>query len=238
MTALRLVVFDCDGTLVDSQHAILAAMSQAFLAAGVPQPEPGAVRRMIGLPLEEVVRGLLPEPRRALEPVVTAAYKEAFFTLRHRPDHVEPLFPGLDRVLDRLEAAGAVLAIATGKARRGLLATLERHGLERRFATLHTADDGPGKPAPDMVLAAMRASGAAPAGTVMVGDTTFDVQMARAAGVDAIAVGWGYHPGPALVAAGAVALADDADALIGAIARRWARADTGTGAGAGNAPRL
>ena len=108
--------------------------------------------------------------------------------------------------MEVLEAAGWVLGVATGKSRRGLLMTLETHRLTDRFQTLQTADSGPGKPNPDMLLNAMREIGAGPDATVMIGDTTFDMEMAKRAGTMALGVSWGYHPVKHLYSAGAQAV--------------------------------
>jgi phosphoglycolate phosphatase len=204
-TPPRLVLFDCDGTLVDSQHHIIAAMRQAFAAFALPEPAADDVRRLVGLPLDVSVRRLL-EAGAANADGVVAAYREAAFAMRHQPDHDEPLFPGLREVLDHLEADGYLLGIATGKARRGLDATLSMHGLVDRFVTLQTADIAHGKPDPDMVLRAMRETGATPASTLVVGDTTFDILMARNAGARSVGVAWGYHDPAELLQAGAQAV--------------------------------
>ena len=214
-----LAVFDCDGTLVDSQHAILACMTAAFVGDGLAAPDAEAVRRVIGLPLAQCMARLAPEEPEPRQARLTEAYKHAFFALRQRPDHHEPMFDGAVAALDALEADGYLLGIATGKARRGLLAVLERHGLAHRFETLQTADSGPGKPDPTMLRRAMAETGAAAADTVMVGDTTFDMLMAHSAGVHAIGVGWGYHPAAELIAAGADALVNRFDELPGMISR-------------------
>jgi phosphoglycolate phosphatase len=200
----RLVIFDCDGTLVDSQHHIVSAMHSAFAANGLAPPEAESVRRTVGLPLEVAIeRLLLPLGSRALEPVV-AAYKTAAIAQRLEPDHHEPLFPGLLGALDRLDQAGFLLGVATGKARRGLNFTLTTHGLSDRFVTLQTCDVvAAGKPAPDMVLQAMAETGAVPASTIVVGDTTYDMEMARNAGVAAVGVAWGYHDESILLETGA-----------------------------------
>jgi phosphoglycolate phosphatase len=203
---IRLAVFDCDGTLVDSQHAIIEAMNAAFAAEGLPPPLPDAVRRVIGLPLLECATRLAPYAAPARCERLSEAYKAAFFAQRQRPDHHEPLFDGVLAALDAIEAAGWQLGIATGKAKRGLLAVLERHGLEKRFVTLQCGDMGPGKPHPAMLERAMAETGAAVADTVMIGDTTFDMLMARSARVHALGVEWGYHPPEELLGAGAHAL--------------------------------
>ncbi|MTJ81607.1 MAG: HAD-IA family hydrolase [Telmatospirillum sp.] len=204
MTAsLRLAVFDVDGTLIDSQHNIVAAMTLAYQANGLPVPGPDAIRHIIGLSLPEAVSTLSPELEPERHGAITQGYKDAFFALRSRPGHTEPLFPGVLASLDRLESDGWLLGIATGKSRRGLDAMLERHGLTGRFVTRQTADGNPGKPHPAMVLRAMDEAGAEPGATVMIGDTTYDMQMGRAAGACAAGVAWGYHSTADLWTAGA-----------------------------------
>lgn len=206
---LRLVVFDCDGTLVDSQHTIIAAMTAAWHAHGLRPQAPDAVRRVVGLPLEVAIARLAPAQPGDRVQRLGDAYRDAFFELQARPDHHEPLYPGVREVLGRLEAAGALMGVATGKGRRGLAATLDRHGLTRHFATLQTSDRARGKPDPDMLLRAMEETGVRPAHTVMVGDTVYDMQMAANARVDAVGVSWGYHEPGELAAAGAVAIVDN-----------------------------
>jgi phosphoglycolate phosphatase len=216
---LRLAVFDCDGTLVDSQHVIVTCMHAAFSGEGIVPPTPEAVRRVIGLPLTECMARLSPREEAARHLRLTEAYKDHFFTLRQKPDHREPLFDGALAALEALEAEGWVLGVATGKARRGLLAVLEQHGLETRFATLQTADVGPGKPHPAMLERAMAEVGVAPSDTVMIGDTSFDMLMARSAGASAIGVSWGYHPVAELEAAGAHSIVGHFNELPAAMAR-------------------
>jgi phosphoglycolate phosphatase len=205
-TGPRLAVFDLDGTLVDSQHVIGACMNAAFTASGLPAPPQAEVRRVIGLPLVECMARLAPGQSPARHAALTESYREAFFRQRQLPDHEEPLFDGARQALDAIAASGYLLGIATGKARRGLLAVLDRHGLTSRFITLQTADSGPGKPHPEMLHRAMADTGAAPAATVMIGDTSFDMAMARAAGVRAVGVAWGYHASGELLGAGAHAI--------------------------------
>lgn len=204
----RLAVFDCDGTLVDSQHVIVACMNDAFAGESLTAPPPEAVRSVIGLQLEECFVRLAPDhdlPRRTR---LADGYKAAFFARRQKPDHHEPLFDGAVAALDEIEAAGWLLGVATGKALRGLLAVLESHSLRGRFVTLQTADIGPGKPHPAMLHRALEETGAAAADAVMIGDTTYDMAMACSAGVRAIGVSWGYHPTTDLRAAGAHSVVD------------------------------
>lgn len=200
---LRLVVFDCDGTLVDSQHGIVAAAESAWRSQGLPLPDPAAVREMVGLNLDEAIARLQPDADVVLVTRLVEAYKRAFFELRAHPDHEEPLYPGIRELLDALARPQVLLGVATGKHMRGLKATLERHRLTNRFVTLQTPDTCRGKPHPQMIERALSETGVPAAATYVVGDTTFDMQMAYNAAVAGIGVGWGYHATAALVAAGA-----------------------------------
>jgi phosphoglycolate phosphatase len=198
-----LVVFDCDGTLVDAQAGIVQAVVEAFGAAGLPAPGSEAIRRGVGLSLKAAFERLLPEADPGLVERLADLYRDAFVALRQRPEFTEPLYSGTVDMLDRLAEQGYVLGVATGKGRRGLRHSLERHGLLDRFTVLQTADDAAGKPAPDMLLNAMAATGIGRGRTLMVGDTTFDILMAEAARVASVGVSWGYHAPAELMAAGA-----------------------------------
>ena len=217
---IRLVLFDCDGTLVDSQHAIVAAMEAAWLQEGLVPPEPHLVRRVVGLSLVEAVAGLLPEGDSACHERLAEHYKEAFATDRRAGRHVEPLFAGMRAVLEALERAGVTMGVATGKSMRGLAGVLHRHDLGGFFATLQTADIGPGKPDPDMIFRALAETGGTAAATVMIGDTVYDIEMARRAGTASIGVSWGYHEPEELIEAGADIVVDKAEDLLAAILAR------------------
>ncbi len=217
----RLAVFDCDGTLVDSQHNIAAAMTTAFRAHGLAAPDPAAVRNVVGLHLSEAICRLLPEARVNIAQAVCQSYIDAFRVLRDRHDHEEPLYPGVVAALDKLEHSNTILAIATGKSRRGLEVTLDRHGLRDRFVVLKTADDGPGKPDPRILIDAIAEAGSAPDQTVMIGDTVYDVAMARSAKAYAVGVSWGYHSPHDLQAAGAHHVASDFGELPAILGRFW-----------------
>lgn len=188
-----LAVFDVDGTLIDSQHNIVAAVTEAWRHFGLPIPKPEAIRRVIGLSLPEAIGQLMPGTRPEEHRRVAEMYKEIFVARRQQPRHEEPLFPGVLETLKRLAEQNVLLGIATGKSRRGLDAVLDRHGLNDHFMTLQTADTGPGKPHPDMLLRAIREAKARPERTVMIGDTTYDMKMAVRAGAIGVGVGWGYH---------------------------------------------
>ncbi len=211
--ALRLAVFDLDGTLVDSVHMIVAAMTDGFAALDLPAPDPAKVRRIIGLPLEIAISRLEPSLDPAACGHVAESYKGAFAALRAAGEGGEALFPDVARTLAALDAAGWLLAIATSKSMRGLTATLANFGLAHHFVTLRTADHGPAKPAPDMLLSALHETGVDAGDAIMIGDTTYDMEMARAARVAAIGVGWGYHPVEDLRATGAAAIAPSMSAL-------------------------
>lgn len=208
MARLRLAVFDCDGTLVDSQHMIVAAMVEAFAGQRMPAPDPRLVRRVVGLSLPEAVARLLPEADPALVLSLSDQYKAAFRRLREGGGR-EPLYKGAREAVEILVDRGYILGIATGKSRRGLHAALAHHKLTSFFSTLQTADDAPGKPHPAMLEQAMAAAGADPRETIMIGDTTFDMIMARAARTAAVGVSWGYHEAAELKGEGAAAVVDD-----------------------------
>lgn len=212
---IKLCVFDCDGTLVDSQDSIVRSMQAAFQACGLAVPDAREIRRVVGLPLATAAQILAPEGTDgAMAENLADAYRDTFSDLRRNGQIDDPLFPGVHDVVDALDAAGWLLGVATGKGRRGLDLTLDRHGLKDRFVTLQTADSAPGKPAPGMLLNAMADAGADPRNTVMIGDTTFDVEMSNNAGVLAIGVAWGYHEAAELAAAGARRVIPCFEALV------------------------
>jgi phosphoglycolate phosphatase len=201
---LKLVIFDCDGTLVDGQHLIVTAMTQAYRAHGLPVPGRDAMLSIVGLSLIEAFTAL--GNGAAQFPVESLAerYRLAFHELREGGAAVEPLYPGARDAIEALAAREDVaLGIATGKSQRGVRLVLGHHGLLDRFITIQTADDAPSKPDPGMVIAAMRAAGVTPRNTVVVGDTVYDIAMAHAAGASAIGVSWGYHARDSLSRSGA-----------------------------------
>lgn len=205
----RLAVFDCDGTLVDGQAHVCDTMEQAFVDAGLEVPDRNEIRRSVGLSLPVALRHLVPGIDDALNAQLVTAYKEGFFARRQRGAIHEPLYDGMRELLTSLSQAGWLLAVATGKSDRGLKACLEQHGLVDMFISLQTSDRHPSKPHTQMLEAALFEAGVGADEAVMIGDTTFDILMARDAGVRAMGVAWGYHAPEELTQAGAEAVAAD-----------------------------
>ena len=201
--APRLVVFDCDGTLVDSQHIVVEGMRRAFRDRGLATPTPEAVRRIIGLSLAEAVAVLHPDGGAEEHATLVRELRGVFAESRRNPNSQAALYPGAAEAIEALGEAGCLLGVATGMSRRGLVATLDRFALRDRFVTLQSADDAPSKPHPGMLRNAMAEAGVGPEETVLVGDTTFDMEMAVNAGATPIGVSWGYHGVDELGSAGA-----------------------------------
>ncbi|MBD2842585.1 HAD-IA family hydrolase [Erythrobacter rubeus] len=201
--SVKLAVFDCDGTLVDGQADVCWAMERAFARADLPAPDSNEVRRMVGLSLGVAVRELAPDLDERKARDVVEFYKSSFRARREEGLLDEPLYDGIAELLHALRDDGWSLAVATGKSDRGLTACLAGHGLTDLFVSLQTADRHPSKPHPAMLEAALFEAGAQPGDAVMIGDTSFDMQMAKAANVRALGVTWGYHPPEELQATGA-----------------------------------
>lgn len=213
---MRLVVFDVDGTLVDSQAHILAAMEAAFATLDLPVPNRAACLAIVGLSLPEAMAQLAPGLGATDRSGLVAAYKDSFAGLR--ADTLSPLYPGAATVLYELAMRDdIVLGLATGKSRRGLDHVIAAHGWGEWFQTVQVADDHPSKPHPSMLQACLRETGIAPEQAVMVGDTEFDMEMACAAGIHGLGVAWGYHPAARL---GSRVIADFAE-LEGALNMIW-----------------
>lgn len=209
----RLIVFDCDGTLVDSQATILKVMRETCQAFGIVPPSDHEVRRTVGLTLEVAMQSLWPEKNEKWHKEMADAYRAHFREHRTHDQVKEELFAGIEDLLISLKAPALFLGVATGKEMRGLDITLNRHGLYHHFHTFQTADKCHSKPHPDMLLKAMAETDCRPEETVMIGDTSFDMQMARSANVTAIGVSWGYHELPDLHQAGAHAIIHQAHEL-------------------------
>lgn len=214
---MDLVIFDLDGTLIDSQAIILGAQYETFARCGRSHPGREAGLGVVGLTLDIALMRLagLAEP----DDVLTETYRQVFNGMRQQaesdPALAEPLFPGVVELLAGLsQRPQTLLGIATGKSRRGADYIVVRHGWESLFTTIQTADDAISKPHPEMILRAMAETGATPQRTLMVGDSSFDMEMAVAAGVTPVAVSWGFQPVAALRAAGARHVIEDCAELI------------------------
>ena len=217
---MRLIVFDMDGTLIDTQALISEHMGAAFASLELVPPTPAEVRQIIGLSLPVAVGQLAGTSDINLIEGIVGQYKSFYkASLEHDVDR-EPLYPGAREALDRLkQQKGTVLGIATGKGLTGVARILGNHGIDGHFVTLQTPDHNPSKPHPGMLLSAMADTGAAPHQTVMVGDTVYDMELVRSAGVRAIGVSWGYHEAAELLKAGAGTLIHDYAELDAAIER-------------------
>jgi len=208
----RLIVFDWDGTLVDSTQLIASSIRAACRDLGLPVPSPASARHVIGLGLEDALRLVAPA-------LPLARYGELALRYRHHfvlRDAEIPLFPGVRPMLQELEDGGALLAIATGKSRRGLDRALEQQAIGRHFVASRCADEGFAKPHPGMLEHLLERAGAGRDETLMIGDTTHDLEMARNAGVGAVAVSYGAHPREALERHAPLAIVDSPQAL-----REW-----------------
>jgi len=204
----KLAVFDVDGTLVDSRRSIAEAMAMAFGALGLTAPGYDDTRRIVGLSLKPAIATLAPDLPEGDYARLADAYKEAFIANR-AAGLAEPLYNGARDLVARLREEGWRLGVATGKARRGVDFFLQAHGFSDAFDAAFCADDGPGKPDPHMLRCVIAAVGADPAHTIMIGDTSFDMAMARAAGCTAQGVAWGFHTADEIRAGGAHHVAHD-----------------------------
>jgi phosphoglycolate phosphatase len=221
MTETHLIVFDVDGTLIDSQHLIVAAMETAFAGLDLAPPPRAEILGIVGLSLPAAAAALAPHLPAADLGRLEAGYRAEFMAQRERggAEAHAPLYPGARAALERLASDPTVqLGVATGKARRGLDHVLDSLGLEDFFVTTQTADEHPSKPHPSMLETALLETGLPAARAVMVGDTDFDILMGKAAGFATIGVAWGYHPRARLEAAGADRVIEDFGALDAALA--------------------
>lgn len=185
----ELVVFDWDGTLMDSTTLIAWCIREACRDLGLEVPAESDARYVIGLGLRDSLDHVAPSLDEAGRARLAARYRDLYLAREHEA----PLYPGVPELLADLKGRGRRLAVATGKARRGLERALDATGLRSWFDATRCADEGFAKPHPDMLLALLERTGVAPGRTVMIGDTTHDLELAANAGVDAVAVLYGAH---------------------------------------------
>ena len=186
-----LLIFDWDGTLMDSEAKIVRCFQLAAQDAGAEYPGDNAIRDIIGLGLSEAMQTLYPNEDQTLHNAVVEAYREHFL---YRDQTEMPLFPGVAQGLSALVQSGYQLAVATGKARRGLERVLKDSPLENLFHATRCADETRSKPHPMMIEEIIRETGARRERAIMVGDSVFDLEMARNAGIDSLAVSYGVQP--------------------------------------------
>ncbi|MDI6026059.1 HAD-IA family hydrolase [Corticibacterium sp. UT-5YL-CI-8] len=204
---MKLVLFDCDGTLVDSAGIIHDCMVSTFREAGLREPELAETKGIIGLTLNLAIARLLDRELDAEIEQLTARYKHHFQAHRLLPGFHEPLYDGIAALLESIARRDDLLVgMVTGKSRRGVESVFATHGFGNQFIAVRTADDCPSKPHPAMVLECCAEAGIDPASTIVVGDAIYDMQMARSAGAKALGVAWGYHHAEGLTAAGAHAI--------------------------------
>jgi phosphoglycolate phosphatase len=204
-----LIVFDWDGTLMDSAAAIVAAIQAASRDLALPVPDESQSRHVIGLGLVDALTYLFPELDASGYEDVADRYRYHYLAR----DHDILLFDGAREMLEELSGAGLLLAVATGKSRHGLARALEAVGLSTFFHATRCADETFSKPHPAMLLELMHELGALPENTLMVGDTVHDLEMARNAGVSPVAVTYGAHPRESLVARAPLCCFDTLPAL-------------------------
>jgi phosphoglycolate phosphatase len=212
----RLLVFDWDGTLADSTAIIAGALQQACREMGEPIPNEESARHVIGLGLADAMRHVAPSLSPERYGDLAARYRQNYFAR----DPEIPLFDGVREMLDELDAAGFLLAVATGKTRAGLAHAMARQEIAHMFAATRCADESAPKPSPEMLLHLMELLGADPGETLMIGDTTHDLILAKQAGVSAIAVTYGAHPTIELTRGSPLAIVDSVEEL-----RAWLHAN-------------
>lgn len=198
----ELLIFDWDGTLMDSAGVIVHSIQAACADLGWPVPTREAASHIIGLGLKEAVASLFPDLPALEHPRLVERYRHHFLSR----DHAIPLFDGARELIEEMHARGHTLAVATGKARHGLARAFEHTGLGGYFQATRTADVTFSKPHPAMILELLDELMVAPGQALMIGDTSHDLEMARNAGVASLAAGYGAHPGESLVAFGPLAV--------------------------------
>jgi phosphoglycolate phosphatase len=215
---LRLVVFDLDGTLIDSEALIVESVTNAFKSVNEVVPDEGSIRAISGITARDAMAILAPHATPERIEQITASYRSQY--LSGAGLQREPMFKGALEALDRLQKdPQTILAVATGKGHQGAVTVLELHGIAGRFNSIETPTHNRGKPDPQMIETAMLKAGVERSQTVMIGDTVHDMRMAKAAQVGAIGVAWGYHDRTDLLNAGADVVLDRFDELDAAVER-------------------
>lgn len=209
---MKLVIFDFDGTLVDSRKLIIESHRIIFGKFGLTPPREDDSLALIGKSLELVLLQLAGPDAPVQE--MSEAYRHLLPVLRADPAFAEAPFKGAEELLATLAARdGLRLGIATGHVLHAIAPALEHFGWRKFFCTVQTADKAPSKPHPAMLLQAIGEAGVRASDAIMIGDTTFDMEMAKAADIHGVAVAWGYHRPERLMTAGAACVVSDMDEL-------------------------
>ena len=220
MSSPKLIIFDLDGTVLDSRHSILSAMDEVFIQFSIIVPNEKKLLSVIGLSLEIAFETLLGDKNAHYAARMSDAYRDVILARRKAGTDHDRMFPGALDTLRFLESRDNILlGVATGKALRGIHHMIKTHELGTMFHTLQAADTAPSKPHPGMVLQSMELAGMSASNTVMIGDTSFDMEMARAAGVHALGVSWGYHDNELLFKSGAGQIIDSYDQMLPALGK-------------------
>lgn len=215
-----LVIFDVDGTLVDSQNLIVEAQAETFRRLGLTPPAREKTLSLVGLSLVPTFQALVGEDGPVDE--LVAHYRDVFSTIIATPGRKEPLYPGVPEMIAALHATpGLMLAVATGKSRRGMARVFDHYGWHGVFASVQTADTNASKPDPEMILNALSDTGADASDAIFIGDTSFDMEMGRAAHVESWGVSWGYHSVATLRAAGAAKILTTTEDALSEIKARF-----------------
>lgn len=206
----KVVIFDWDGTVVDSVEHIASSLHGAATELGFPAREMEAYRDIIGLGIIEALQKLYPGLDMDDINAIREGYARYFFSQQTTPQNI---FPGIETLLTDLGVAAEGLAVATGKSRRGMDRALESTGLGPRFAITRCADETRSKPDPTMLREIVAHFGIAAEDAVMIGDTVYDMEMAQRVGMPAIGVEWGVHQRDRLAAFSPAAIVSDVDGL-------------------------
>ena len=210
----KLILFDYDGTLVDSADIIVEGTIEAFVRCGLPKPDPTKVRAGIGHKLVTALKNYLPNDLTIDPNVIAAEYRKWYQEKDEEGIDFEPIFKGVHSLLDFLKSEGWLLGIATNKSSRGLFRGLKHHKIDDFFDLIMTSDDFPAKPKPDMALYAQRKLSVDSNRSIMIGDTVHDIVMGKLAKCKTIGVSWGYNSRESLFDAEADFIADELDQLL------------------------
>ncbi len=225
MSTPKLVIFDLDGTLIDTVSLFVGSIRAVLADMGQPVPDEKTIRSISGLGLQVGIRRVAPGLDEEGIGELIGRYQRETLARVGRSSQ-EDLFAGAPELLNELAGRDDMLiSVATGKSRAGTDRVLRAHGIAEMFTSIHTPDSNMAKPHPDMILDAMGVAGADRAVTLMIGDTTHDMEMAVAAGVRPIGVNWGYHAQDELLGSGASAMADDFETLLNRIDTLLERTD-------------